>query len=220
MGRPLLALSGARLLYGFRDPQWSRLSLSYDDAMPDPKNRREIATHSKRIMNMIERLGTLSHATGKIIRRDDLSRGQLRQYGIAEDEHFAVLHTGARIVWSRWAHFLKLASRLLQDTKLKVALFTDNADLRNNLPPDLAGSDRFIILDKQLPFDDFDAFLSFCSVLRRKRFRAEAPRLNAWRPRCKHSLVSYQLERMGPGAHRRHCQSKGALRRLPYLSRP
>ena len=164
MGRPLLALSGARLLYGFRDPQWSRLSMSYDDAFFDPKNRREVATHSKRILNMIERLGTLRSEAGKIIRRQDLARDRLHSYGITDTDRFAVLHTGARIVWSRWAHFLELASRLLRDTDLKVAIFTGDPELRNNLPPDLQGSDRLIILDGQLPFDDFDAFLSFCSV--------------------------------------------------------
>ena len=113
---------------------------------------------------MIERLGTLSHAAGKIIRRVDLSHGRLRPYGILEGERFAALHTGARVVWSRWTHYLELASRLLKDTDLKVVLFTEDPGLRNNLPPDLAGSDRLIILDGHLPFDDFDALLSFCSV--------------------------------------------------------
>ena len=77
MGRPILALTGARHTYGFRDPQWSRLSSSYDDALLDPKNRREIATHSKRIVNMMDRLHTLTNETGRVIRRDDLSRRQL-----------------------------------------------------------------------------------------------------------------------------------------------
>jgi ADP-heptose:LPS heptosyltransferase len=164
MGREVLTLTGARLLYGFRQSQWGRLSASYEDAFFDPKNRREIATHSKRIMNLIERLGTLSRATSKIIRRNDLTRDRLLPYGLSEHERFVVLHTGARIVWSRWSHYLELASRILQDTELKVVLFTEDRELRHNLPSDLAGSDRLIILDKHLPFDDFDAFHSFCSL--------------------------------------------------------
>jgi ADP-heptose:LPS heptosyltransferase/tetratricopeptide (TPR) repeat protein len=164
MGRPLLMLSGARLLCGYREPHWPRLALSCNDDFLDPKNRKENAAHSKRIVAMIERLGTLSRATAKIIRRDDLSPDLLRRYGIQEGERFATLHTGARIVWSRWAHYLALASRLLKDTDLKVVLFTEDPGLRNKLPPDLAGSDRLIILDGHLPFDDFDALLSFCSV--------------------------------------------------------
>jgi ADP-heptose:LPS heptosyltransferase len=164
MGRPLLALSGARFVYGFRDPGWPRLSASYDDAFFDPKNRREIAAHSKRVINMIDRLGALTRATAKVIRRDDLTRDRLMPYGIGPREAYAALHDGARIVWSRWPHHLQLASRLLEDTNLKVVLFTDNAGLRNNLLPDLAGSDRLIILGGELPFDDFDALLSFCAV--------------------------------------------------------
>lgn len=164
MGRPLLLLSGARVLYGFRDPGWSRLTSSYDDTLLDPKNRREVATHSKRIYNMIERLHTLSNATGKIIRRDDLPRERLLAFGIGPQDRYAALHTGARIVWSRWPHYVELASRLLQDTDLKVVIFTGDPDFRDNLPEDLQSSNRVIVLDGQLPFDDFDALLSYCDI--------------------------------------------------------
>ncbi len=164
MSRPTLLLTGARITFGFRDPGWHRLTSSYEDHLFDVKNRRENSAHSKRILSMVERLHTATHATGKVIRREDLPRSVLEAYGVREGERFAALHTGARIVWSRWAHYPQLASRLLTDTDLKVVYFTDDASFRNGLPADLAASDRLVILDKQLPFDVFDAFMSFCSV--------------------------------------------------------
>lgn len=164
MSRPLLALSGAKFLYGFKDPNWQRLSASVDDAYFDPKNRREIATHSTRIMTMIDRLAALLTSSARVIRRDDLSRDRLGAFGIGPDERYAVLHTGARIIFSRWRHYPELTERLHRDTDLKIVLFTDRPDLRASMPPDIAGSDRLVIIDRQLPFDDFDAMLSFCSV--------------------------------------------------------
>jgi ADP-heptose:LPS heptosyltransferase len=164
MSRPMLALSGARILHGFKDPNWPRLSLSHEDAFFDPKNRREIASHSKRVMNLIEQLGTLSRPTAQIVRRDDLSRERLEGYGITKGVRFAVLHTGARIVFSRWSHYLELALRLIEDTDLKVAIFTEDVELMNRAPHDESVSDRLIIINGQIPFDDFDAFLSFCDV--------------------------------------------------------
>ena len=164
MSRPLLGLTGARFTYGFKDPNWPRLSASVDDAYYDPKNHREIATHSTRIVTMIDRLGSLMSSSARIIRRPDLARDRLRAYGIAEDDRYAMLHMGARIVFSRWPHYLELASQLLRETDLKVVLFTGDPNLRERFTPDLTESDRIIVLDQQLPFDDFDAFLSYCAV--------------------------------------------------------
>jgi ADP-heptose:LPS heptosyltransferase len=164
MSRPMLALSGAKFMHGFKDANWPRLSLSHDNVFFDAKNRRESASHSKRIMSLIEQLESLVCPAAQIIRRDDLNRERLERFGLRAGARFAVLHTGARIVFSRWAHFPELAVRLLEDTDLKVVLFTGDSELSNNLPPGLAGSDRLIILDGQLPFDDFDALLSYCAV--------------------------------------------------------
>jgi len=164
MSRSLLALSGAPFLYGFKDPNWPRLSASVDDTYFDAKNRREIATHSTRVITMIDRLAALLNSSAQVIRRKDLPRERLRAYGIADGDRYAVLHTGARIIFSRWAHYSGLAERLHRDTDLKIVIFTDRADLRDDLPADIAASDRIVIIDRQLPFDDFDAMLSFCSV--------------------------------------------------------
>jgi ADP-heptose:LPS heptosyltransferase len=164
MSRPLLALSGAPFLYGFEDKDWPRLSANAADAYLDPKNHREIATHSTRVIAMIDRLAALLKSSARVIRRADLSRGRLASYGIADQDRYAVLHTGARIIFSRWAHYMALAERLYRDTDLKIVIFTDRAIARDELPADVATSDRIVIIDRQLPFDDFDALLSFCAV--------------------------------------------------------
>lgn len=164
MGRPLLALSGARIMHGFDDPNWPRLNSSSDDALPDPKNRREAAAHSKRIVNLVNGLGTLTRATSEVIRRSDLSPERLRTFGLEPDDRYAVLHAGARIVWSRWAHFPQLAKRLLDDTDLKVVLFTADRAMRESLPPDLASSSRLVLVESLVPFDDLDALMQFCAV--------------------------------------------------------
>ncbi len=164
MSRSLLALSGAPFTYGFKDPNWPRLSASVDDAYFDPKNRREIASHSTRVLTMIERLAALLKSSARVIRREDLSRERLASFGIGPDDRYAVIHTGARIVFSRWPHYATLAERLYRDTDLKIVLFAREADLRAVLSDDIMTSGRVIVIDRQLPFDDFDAMLSYAQV--------------------------------------------------------
>ena len=164
MSRPLLALSGAAFLYGFEDPAWPRLTASVDDAWRDPKTGRETATHATRVLALIERLPLLFASNARVLRRDGLSRVRLAALGIDAGERFAVLHTGARIVFSRWSQYPALAARLHHDTDLKVVVFSDQPDWRDTLPPDVANSDRIVVIERQLQFDDFDTLLSFCSV--------------------------------------------------------
>ena len=85
-------------------------------------------------------------------------------YGFSASDRFAVLHTGARLKFSRWPYYDKLASMILDKTDLKVVVMSDDPLTRSKLPPELEASGRFQLLDKRLPFDDFDALLSFCTV--------------------------------------------------------
>jgi ADP-heptose:LPS heptosyltransferase/tetratricopeptide (TPR) repeat protein len=163
MSRPLLTLSGARFTYGFRQSGWDRLSSSYEDLLFDPKNRRENATHSKRVVNLMERLHTATHETGRVMRRDDLPRSTLETLGLGSEERFAVLHAGARIVWSRWKHFIDLALRMLAETDLKIVFFAADAKQKKECEERLP-SDRVILIDGLLSFDQFDALLSYASV--------------------------------------------------------
>jgi ADP-heptose:LPS heptosyltransferase len=112
----------------------------------------------------VEYLGILLGDRSQIIRRDDLTRDRLTGYGLGSGDGFAVLHTGARLKFSQWPHYDTLSSMLLDKTGLKVVMMTDDPTKRGTLPRQLATSDRFLLLDKRLAFDDFDALLSFCSV--------------------------------------------------------
>jgi ADP-heptose:LPS heptosyltransferase len=72
---------------------------------------------------------------------------------------------GARIAFSRWPGFIALAERMLAETDLKIVLMSDDADVRAALPAGLAASPRLQLIDQRLPFDDFDAFVSFAEIL-------------------------------------------------------
>lgn len=163
MSRPLLTLSGARFTYGFRQSGWDRLDSSYEDLLFDKKNRRENATHSKRVVNLMERLYTATHETGRVTRRDDLPRSVLEPLGLAAEERFAVLHAGARIVWSRWKHFVDLALKMIGETDLRIVFFAADAKQKKECEERFP-ADRVILIDGLLSFDQFDALLSYASV--------------------------------------------------------
>ena len=164
MSRPLLLLSGAAFTYGFYDREWPFLSAGFEGNSHDPKNHGEVAPHSTRVLAFVERFGALLGSKVEVIRRPDLGRNRLERLGISPDDAFAVLHAGARIEFSRWQGYPTLAALFLQDTVMKVVLITDDRTLRGTLAPSLTSSDRFLLLDERLPFDDFDALLSFCTI--------------------------------------------------------
>lgn len=163
MSRPLLALSGAKFTYGFKDLDWPRLSASVDDAYVDPQNHQEIATHSTRILTMIDRLGRIMSNTARTIKRNDLDRTVLEKYGIHSNDRYVVLHTGARIVFSRWAHYGALAKKIVEDFGVKVIIFSGGT-LHLDGCEDYTKRGNIRIIDGHLSFDEFDTFLSFCSV--------------------------------------------------------
>ena len=164
VSRPLLLLSGARFLYGYYDRDWPWLDGGFEGTTHDRKNHLETAAQSTKVRALIERLGSTLTSHAEVIRRPDLDRARLQVYGLSPDERFVVFHTGARIVFSRWPYYPELAALVLERTDLKVVIITDDEGLAGRLPLALRGSDRFRLLDKRLPFDDFDALLSFCQV--------------------------------------------------------
>lgn len=165
VSRPLLLLSGAPFLFGFKDDQSPWLSAYYEGWMVDPVNGRQAIPISVKTLGLIEWFGALLKNHAQIIKRDDLTRDRLAAYGLAAaEDRFAVLHTGARLKFSQWPHYGKLASLLLEKTDIKVVMMTDDPLMRSRLPRELSASDRFQLLDKRLPFDDLDALLSFCAV--------------------------------------------------------
>jgi ADP-heptose:LPS heptosyltransferase len=163
VSRPLLQLSGARFLMGFGDGRSVWLSATYEAYTSDAFNHMEEVSAATKILGLVEYFGTLLQSHAQIITRDDLERSRLAPYGLSTDR-FAVLHTGARLKFSQWPYYDKLASMILENTDLKVVMMADDPATRRKLGGELIASDRFQLLDKRLPFDDFDALLSFCTV--------------------------------------------------------
>jgi ADP-heptose:LPS heptosyltransferase/tetratricopeptide (TPR) repeat protein len=162
--RPLLLLSGAPYLFGFKDDHSPWLSAFYEGYTRDPMNGLQEVPPTVRLMGVVEWLGAIITDHSQVIPRYDLERGRLAPYGLSATDRFAVLHTGARLKFSQWPHYDKLASMILDKTDLKIVMMSDNPLTRSKLAPELVASDRFQLLDKRLPFDDFDALLSFCTV--------------------------------------------------------
>jgi ADP-heptose:LPS heptosyltransferase len=164
VSRPLLLLSGAPFLYSFRPWEFPWLSAGFEGVTRDFANGLEQVPHTTKMMGLVEWLGVLMKSHSAVAPRTDLPRSILAKYGIGEADKFVVFHTGARIVFSRWPHYDMLSSMVLERTRLKVIMLTDDPAMRARLPAELTRSDRFQLLDKRLSFDDFDALVTFCSA--------------------------------------------------------
>ena len=162
--RPLLLLSGTPYVIGFKDDRSPWLSAFIEIDARDPINGLCNLPHSGRMAAVVEFFGVCLGNPSQIIRRDNLTRDRLAPYGFGSDDEFAVLHTGAQLKFKQWPHYDTLASMIIDQTDLKVVMMTDDPSKRAKLPRRLSTSDRFLLSDRRLPFDDFDAFLSFCTV--------------------------------------------------------
>src|SRR6202022_5195868 len=112
----LLLLSGAPFLIGFKDDRSPWLSAFYEGWMVDPIIGRQAVPVSARTLGLVEWFGAILGNSTAIIRRDGLVRDRLVPYGLAVTDRFAVLHTGARLKFSQWPHYDKLASMILAET--------------------------------------------------------------------------------------------------------
>ena len=164
VSRELLRLSGARLLYGVGGGDWPFLSAEFVFNTHDRWTGHDMAPHSTKVLAMIAALGTILAGPAPVVRRDDLSRDLLCPYGIQTEDRYVVLHLGARIGFSRWPHHAALTRLLLARTDLTIVAIGDGHDW-SQFPAEMLDGRRFILLDRQLPFDDFDALLSFAAVV-------------------------------------------------------
>jgi ADP-heptose:LPS heptosyltransferase len=164
VSRPLLLLSGAPFLYGFRPGEFPWLSAAFEGVTRDFSNGLERVPHTDKVLGLVEWLGVILKSHSEVITRPDLGRAILERFGLREDDQYAVLHTGARIRFSRWPHYQKLAALLLERSNLKVVMMTDDTHERSTIDPALSASPRFQLIDRRLSFDEFDGLLSFCSV--------------------------------------------------------
>jgi ADP-heptose:LPS heptosyltransferase len=162
--RPLLLLSGAPFRFGFRMPEAPWLSADVAGATRDPVNGLESAAHAAKLVAMVEWLGATLGRHAEPVRRPDLDRRALAPLRLDPTDRFVVLHGGARLAFSRWPHFHALAAMLLERTDRKVVMLADDLEERASLSAELAQSERFLLIDEKLPFDSFDALMSFCDA--------------------------------------------------------
>ncbi len=165
VSRELLRLSGARFLYGDQEGSFDWLTASFGIRTRDRLNQLDFVPHSRKALAMVEALGAIAHDSFEVVRRPELARDRLEPFGIGDGDRYAVLHMGARIAFSRWPGFIALAERMLIETDLKIVLMSDDAGVRAALPAELIASSRVQLIDQRLPFDDFDAFVSFAEIL-------------------------------------------------------
>jgi len=159
--RPLLLLTGAKFLYGFKDRQSPWLDAGLEFNAHDPINNIEIIPPSRKMVLLVEGLAAMSQNRAEPMRNSD--RAGLHELGIGVDERYAVVHAGARLVHSRWPHFDMLAQMLLNRTDLKVVLFADGAGTAPRAA-ESRHSARLHVITGQIPFAQFDALLSHCAV--------------------------------------------------------
>jgi ADP-heptose:LPS heptosyltransferase len=156
--RPLLLLSGAPFLYGFKDREFPWLSAGFELNTHDPVNHHEAAAVAHKLVAMIDALGEIAGSPPTILRRQDLDVEMLRKFGIGADDRYAVLHTGARLAYTRWPGFADLVGLLLERTDLKIVVMAD--DEWSASPVD----DRVTTIRDRIAFDEFDALLQFCAL--------------------------------------------------------
>ena len=164
VSRELLRLSGARFLYGVGGGDWPFLSADFVFNTHDRWTGHDMTPHSTKVLAMVEALGTILAAPAPVVTRDHLRRDLLQPFGIGPGDRYIVLHLGARIGFSRWPHHVALARLLLERGDLTVVAIGDD-DARLFFTPDVLDSDRFVLIDRRLPFDELDALLSFATVM-------------------------------------------------------
>lgn len=161
--RALLLLSGARFLYGFKDRLSPWLDAGLDFNTHDAINGIDTVPPSRKMMLLVEGLAALARDTARTEPKPD--RAALANYGVGDQERYAVIHAGARLAYSRWPHFGALIDMLLVRTELKLILFLDDsAQLEKAAAAHARESDRVRVIAGQIPFADFDALLSHCAL--------------------------------------------------------
>ena len=160
--RPLLLLSDAKFLYGFKDGQSPWLNAGLDFNGHDPINGHEITPPSRKMLLLVEGLRLMAQDQAQKLPHP--GRDGLADYGIGDGDSYAVIHAGARLAYTRWPHFDRLVAMLLAQTDLKILLFSDDVAVTQGVKAASAASDRLRVITGQIPFAHFDALLSHCAL--------------------------------------------------------
>ncbi len=157
----LLPLTGAPILIAHGG---ERRSLNLNMSTQDPKTGNDMMVHSARTRALIETLALWLDSGAKVVRRKDLDRSLLTSLGLAEDADYIVLHSGSRIKFTQWPYFTDLAAEIHDKLGVTVVFIAESDALKSKLPQAALDSGAIIYLSDTLPFDRFEALLSFCSV--------------------------------------------------------
>ena len=163
--RLLMPLSGAPVRVGFTTDQFpGGLTVEVAGAARDPWNGHENVPHTNMAIGLVDWLAAMMLTEPNLLRREDLNPAVLAGVGLAPDARFVVLHAGGRWGFTRWPHFFALAQMLIERTDLHVVVLTTDPAQQSDQPADLAGSDRFQVIDRRLHFDELDALLSYSAL--------------------------------------------------------
>jgi len=163
--RPLLHLTGAKFTHATAGSEWSTLSSEFVSNTHDRWTLHDCTPHSTKVLALVESFGALLNSRTSVIRRSELSRTRLAPYGLAAEDRFLVIHTGARIRFSQWPGYGALVQALLRRTSLHIVLIGDDSTVEAGLAAEISGEPRLHVVHGRLPFDDFDALLSFATVV-------------------------------------------------------
>jgi ADP-heptose:LPS heptosyltransferase len=158
--RPLLLLSGARFRYGFRHRHFRFLHAGLDFSGYDPVNGNDVLPPSRKFTLLVEGLSALKGDEPQPVPNRD--RTVLASLGIASDRPFALIHTGARLFFSRWPHFHSLGQRLLEQTDLDLVVIGEQASFADGFPATV--QPRLHVIPGMLPFPQLDALIGNCAV--------------------------------------------------------
>jgi len=160
--RSLLLLSGARFLYGFKDRLAPWLDAGLDFNAHDPVNGHEIVPPSRKMVLLVEGLRMLADNQAQVL--PYTGPADLSAYGIEANRPYAVIHSGARLAYTRWPHFDALVRMLLDRTTLRIILFSDDPPTAAKIVEAAGTTDRLHVIAGQIPFADFETLLAGCRL--------------------------------------------------------
>jgi ADP-heptose:LPS heptosyltransferase len=160
--RQLSIMTGAPVTIGFGGDDVKSLNIYYDTR--DPKSGGNILNYAARYGMLTKALEVWLDSGARVQRRDDLSPHVLAQYGIEPGDKFVVMHTGSRIPATEWPGYAALANRIVAELGHKVVYIANDGTQKRFLSEQALSEGRIVFLTGIIPFDHFDAFLSYCSV--------------------------------------------------------
>lgn len=160
--RQLSVMTGAPVTIGFGGDDIKSLNIYYDSR--DLKSGGNILNYAARYEMLAKALEVWKDSGAKIQRREDLSRNLLEKYGINAIDEFVVLHAGSRIKSTEWPGYAALANKVARDLGIKVVYIANDANQKAHLDVNSLSEGQVIFIDGLIPFDDFDAMLSYCAT--------------------------------------------------------